>query len=81
MRGVVCFGLTAIFVLSAARACTAANQKAARLDKEIRVTMDYLLYLPPNYEAKKKWPLMLFLHGGGERAAIWILSKGTDPQS
>jgi predicted peptidase len=29
----------------------------------------YLLYLPPGYDAKaaKKWPLILFLHGAGER--------------
>lgn len=29
----------------------------------------YLLYLPPDYEADpaRKWPLLLFLHGAGER--------------
>ena len=27
---------------------------------------DYLVYLPKNYEANKKYPLMLFLHGVGE---------------
>jgi len=31
--------------------------------------LSYLLYLPVGYNAKsqKKWPLMLFLHGAGER--------------
>src|SRR3972149_4552662 len=31
--------------------------------------MRYLLYLPKNYDAKggKTWPLVLFLHGAGER--------------
>ena len=31
--------------------------------------LSYLLYLPPGCDAKaaKKWPLMLFLHGAGER--------------
>jgi predicted peptidase len=31
--------------------------------------LKYLLYLPPAYNksADKKWPLMLFLHGAGER--------------
>jgi predicted peptidase len=31
--------------------------------------MRYLLYLPKDYDAKgnKQWPLMLFLHGAGER--------------
>lgn len=41
------------------------------MNKEIKkkVHLDYLLYLPENYEGKseKKWPLMLFLHGAGER--------------
>ncbi len=31
--------------------------------------LGYLLYLPPDYDAKaaKQWPLILFLHGAGER--------------
>lgn len=31
--------------------------------------LGYLLYLPPGYDAKaaKQWPLILFLHGAGER--------------
>jgi len=31
--------------------------------------LGYLLYLPPGYDAKSatKWPLILFLHGAGER--------------
>jgi predicted peptidase len=43
------------------------KQKAARLDAQIRVTLDYLLYLPADYADKDSWPLMLFLHGAGER--------------
>lgn len=33
------------------------------------VEMKYLFYLPKDYDAKskKRWPLMLFLHGAGER--------------
>ena len=33
------------------------------------VTMDYLLYLPDGFESKpdKKWPMLVFLHGSGER--------------
>ena len=31
------------------------------------VALNYLLYLPPGYEAQEKWPLILFLHGYGER--------------
>ena len=31
------------------------------------VKMNYLLYLPPGYPGGQSWPLMLFLHGAGER--------------
>jgi predicted peptidase len=31
------------------------------------VNLKYLLYLPKDYDQKPSWPLMLFLHGAGER--------------
>ncbi len=36
-----------------------------------KIEANYLLFLPKGYEAKgaKKWPLMLFLHGAGERGS------------
>ena len=41
--------------------------------REITKTLklDYLLYLPPGYEesAEAKWPMILFLHGAGERGS------------
>ena len=56
----------------------AADENAAKggqseqvFQKEITKTvrLKYLLYLPQGYGEKKdqKWPLMLFLHGAGER--------------
>ena len=42
-------------------------QKPARLDVQVKVQMDYLLYLPQDYDKQEKFPLMLFLHGSGER--------------
>lgn len=38
-------------------------------EKEIikKIKLGYLLHLPGDYDGKKKWPLMLFLHGAGER--------------
>jgi predicted peptidase len=32
-----------------------------------QVKLSYLLYLPPEYDQHDVWPLLLFLHGGGER--------------
>jgi predicted peptidase len=48
------------------------GQTAESFKKEQTKTLglDYLLYLPPEYIADttgKKWPLILFLHGSGER--------------
>jgi predicted peptidase len=49
------------------------KQHAAALDKQIvkPVRLRYLLWLPDGYEAEeaKTWPLILFLHGRGERGA------------
>jgi predicted peptidase len=37
---------------------------------EIKSSLDYLLYLPNEYnDDSKEWPLMLFLHGAGERGS------------
>jgi len=46
------------------------GQHPQSLETEIRipVRMDYLLYLPDEYaESNRDWPLILFLHGAGER--------------
>jgi len=32
-------------------------------------TYDYLLFLPEEYETQQQWPLILFLHGSGERGS------------
>lgn len=45
------------------------------------VTLRYLLFLPAGYAAEesKKWPLVLFLHGGGERGNDLNLVKKHGP--
>lgn len=48
---------------------TTAGQQPAKLETQIEVKLDYLLYLPDNYQEKDAWPLLLFLHGAGERGA------------
>ena len=46
---------------------------SASLDWKINRSgaLKYLLYLPPDYKESgdKHWPLMLFLHGAGERGS------------
>jgi predicted peptidase len=46
------------------------KQVGQTLDAEVRlqVKMNYLLYLPKDYEesGSRRWPLVLFLHGAGE---------------
>jgi len=44
--------------------------RAMSFDKSIKkdISLKYWLYLPADYgKAGKKWPLMMFLHGAGER--------------
>lgn len=46
------------------------KQTAHNFEKEIKITLsaNYLLYLPKDYnETDKEFPLVLFLHGAGER--------------
>src|SRR5262245_14906400 len=46
-------------------------QTAEVLDREIhkRIQLKYLLFLPKGYDtnSSKRWPMILFLHGIGER--------------
>jgi predicted peptidase len=50
-------------------AVTVQTQQSITLQKKREVTARFLLYLPEGYQDKResKWPLMLFLHGAGER--------------
>ena len=43
------------------------RQKKATLNAPVNVELDYLLYLPKDYDSQESWPLVLFLHGAGER--------------
>ncbi len=60
------------------------GQHPQTLKKKITktVSINYLLYLPADYgkDARKKWPLMLFLHGAGERGDnLDVLKKHGPP--
>jgi predicted peptidase len=58
-------------VVCAQQAKAEPGQHAQTLEKQVAVKLNYLLYLPEGYskESDKKWPLILFLHGSGERGS------------
>ncbi|WP_298862563.1 prolyl oligopeptidase family serine peptidase [uncultured Gimesia sp.] len=58
----VCFS-----TVESAEKTSSGKQRAGKLNTTIPVKMDYLISLPENYEQQEKWPLLLFLHGAGER--------------
>lgn len=48
-----------------------------------QVGADYLLFLPKGYKSdkSKSWPLILFLHGAGERGTnVWLVAKHGPPK-
>ena len=60
--------------------CSSCNQSLLQVDvskkesaQQIKTTAEvpfetnFLLFLPADYKSKKEWPLLLFLHGAGER--------------
>src|SRR5882724_795246 len=58
--------------------------KQLKLKKTQSIQLDYLLFLPRGYEAKseKRWPLILFLHGAGERGTnVWKVATHGPPKN
>ena len=53
------------------------------LERKQVLSADYLLFLPDGYgaDAGKRWPLILFLHGAGERGSnVWLVAKHGPPK-
>jgi predicted peptidase len=71
----------ALCVLCGAAFAAEAGQHAQTMRKQVEVTVNYQLYLPAEYgkEQGKKWPLILFLHGAGERGDDINLVKKHGP--
>ena len=73
VQGLVCLGLMICVGCSTtmdAKSGKAGEQSKQMLNKKITKVADcnYLLYLPADYgKGDKKWPLIMFLHGAGER--------------
>jgi predicted peptidase len=57
-------------IITSARAASIADYQARTYKFSPSKTIPYRLFIPKNYQAGKKYPLILALHGGGE--------KGTD---
>ncbi|HUG20786.1 MAG TPA: phospholipase, partial [Planctomycetaceae bacterium] len=55
------------------------GQQKSKLETQVEVSVDYLLSLPTDYESKEAWPLVLFLHGAGERGNDLELVKKHGP--
>jgi predicted peptidase len=65
---------------------TASKQmvKHFQFNKTQSIELNYLLFLPKDYAATpaKKWPLILFLHGSGERGTnIWKVAVHGPPKN
>jgi predicted peptidase len=67
LTGIVIGGLASARVRGDEPKAEAGKQVATTFDGNVHVTLKYLLYLPPDYDKHDKWPLVLFLHGAGER--------------
>ncbi|MDP1562975.1 MAG: prolyl oligopeptidase family serine peptidase [Pirellulaceae bacterium] len=55
------------------------GQQAKQLDRPTTVKLQYLLSLPKGYEEQESWPVLLFLHGAGERGSDLNLVKTHGP--
>jgi len=71
--------MTLLLISTLAVVLDAGEQKPHKLESDAGVTMNYLLYLPTGYEEKEAWPLILFLHGSGERGDDLELVKKHGP--
>jgi predicted peptidase len=62
--------ITAIALVITAPAVTAAQTQTGFLDRQVTVggqSYLYQLYVPAAYTPARRWPVVLFLHGAGER--------------
>jgi predicted peptidase len=48
-------------------------------DAADKASYNYLLFVPANYDKQEKWPLIVFLHGSGERGDSLELVKKHGP--
>ncbi len=82
-------GILALTTCDAADSAAPPTTPSSQMPKQFtfhqtRTTkVDYLLFLPKGYDAQsgKKWPLILFLHGAGERGSdVWKVAVHGPPK-
>jgi predicted peptidase len=73
------FSLTVVLLLTSATAWGQAPAAArttgflSRIYKDETGSHKYVIFLPRAYTPSKKWPVILFLHGAGERGTDGVL--------
>lgn len=70
------FGLLLALLVSMAPASFARKPETGFLDRAVSVegeTYHYQVFVPANFDKAKKWPVILFLHGYGERGNDGLL--------
>src|SRR5437867_3637644 len=91
------FCLPALAILLALTGCSTTDQTPAtpntrssqmakqfKIQKLQTIQVNYLLFLPQDYDGKsaKRWPLILFLHGAGERGTnVWKVATHGPPKN
>jgi predicted peptidase len=69
----ICGGLMLLFLLTSfAGGPAAAQQQTGFLDRSVQLggkPVRYQVYVPFDFTSKREWPVILFLHGAGERGA------------
>jgi predicted peptidase len=81
MRSLILISCLTLVCLACCKTLPAETPKqvAGTLDTQVRVKLNYLLYLPDDYEKDESSPLLLFLHGAGERGEDLELVKRHGP--
>src|SRR5688500_19045308 len=74
------FGGTVMFLISLAESRVAAQQQTGFLDRTVAMagkSVRYQVYVPFEYRAGSgEWPVILFLHGAGERGTDGLRQTG-----
>jgi predicted peptidase len=65
-----------VLLMSSPPALVAQSVETGFLNRKVAVggrTYRYQVYVPPSYTSSQRWPVILFLHGGGERGTDGLL--------